>query len=230
MMIDAFTELFRWNALPSACVQAASVRLERLWLVMFSLTNEDSAANPIRFDDYEDIRQSQRGDADAYRRLVQRHQDHISKLLWRFTRDSNSHEELVQETFVQAYFSLGTYQAKAPFEHWLTRIATRVGYHFWRDRARHQHADLLDEEWDTMAEEDAAGMNPEDAAELLHRLLGQLPARDRLVLTLRYLEQCDVAETARRTGWSATMVKVQTHRAKQKLKKLAEKADMDIAL
>ena len=49
-----------------------------------------------------------------------------------------------------------------------------------------------------------------------------MPPRDRLVLTLRYLDQCDVAETARRTGWTRTMVKVQTLRARNKLRKLIE--------
>jgi len=131
---------------------------------------------------------------------------------------------------VQAYFSLQTYKAKAPFEHWLTRIATRVGYHFWRDQSRHQHMELLENDWDNLAQSEDEGIAPEEAADLLHHLLAQLPARDRLVLTLRYIEQCDVAETARRTGWTSTMVKVQAHRAKQKLKKLAEKADMEIEI
>lgn len=200
------------------------------WVLWLSLKTEESGSTPIRFDEYDDIRRSRQGDSNAYRRLVERHQAHIGKLLWRFTRDQNNHEELVQETFVQAYLSLRTYKAKAPFEHWLTRIATRVGYHFWRDQARHQHADLLDSDWDALAEPAEPASGPAEAAEFLHRLLSQLPARDRLVLTLRYLEQCDVAETARRTGWNPTMVKVQTHRAKQKLKKLAEKADMEIEL
>jgi RNA polymerase sigma-70 factor (ECF subfamily) len=55
-------------------------------------------------------------------------------------------------------------------------------------------------------------------------LLAQLRPRDRLVLTLRYLEGCDVAETARRTGWTRGMVKVQAVRAKKKLEKLVAKA------
>jgi RNA polymerase sigma factor (sigma-70 family) len=55
---------------------------------------------------------------------------------------------------------------------------------------------------------------------LVHRLLAQLRPRDRLVLTLRYLEGCDVAETSRRTGWTKSMVKVQTNRAKKRLEKL----------
>jgi DNA-directed RNA polymerase specialized sigma24 family protein len=45
---------------------------------------------------------------------------------------------------------------------------------------------------------------------------------------LRYLEQCDVAETAQRTGWTKAMVKVQTWRAMKKLEKLFEKAEKEI--
>jgi RNA polymerase sigma-70 factor, ECF subfamily len=41
-------------------------------------------------------------------------------------------------------------------------------------------------------------------------------------LTLFYLEGCAVAEIAELTGWSQTMVKVQTHRARNRLKKLLE--------
>lgn len=231
MKIDVLRSLVRRPS-QQACAfaQAASVTLPAFGAVWLSLKTEESGSNPLRFGDFEDIRQSQQGDADAYRRLIERHQEHIGKLLWRFTRDKNSHEELVQETFVQAYFSLRTYQAQAPFEHWLTRIATRVGYHFWREQARHQHVEMLDDAWDGAAQPDEPATTPAEAAAFLHRLLAQLPPRDRMVLTLRYLEQCDVAETARRTGWNPTMVKVQTYRAKQKLKALAQKADMEIEL
>jgi len=208
----------------------ASIALPKMLAVLSALANEESAAEPIRFDEYGDIRQSQQGDSGAYRRLVERHQAHVGKLLWRFTRDKNCHEELVQETFVQAYFSLPTYKVQAPFEHWLTRIATRVGYRFWKQHRKHQHVALLENEWDNLAAAETQKSDPQNAAELIHHLLSQLPARDRLVLTLRYLEQCDVVETARRTGWTQTMVKVQTHRAKQKLKKIVEKADIKIEL
>lgn len=198
--------------------------------VFLSLTNPDSDSTSARFSDSADIRQSQDGDSDAYRRLIERHQTKVGKLLWRFTRDRDSHEDLVQETFVQAYFSLHTYKAQAPFEHWLACIATRVGYRFWKDLQKHRHTDLLDCDWDQISKAEPERMTPEQAAELLTSLLAQLPPRDRLALTLRYIEHCDVEETSRRTGWSQALVKVQTHRAKQKLKKLLEKADMELDL
>ena len=60
---------------------------------------------------------------------------------------------------------------------------------------------------------------------MLHGLLEELPPRDRLVLTLRYLEELSVEETAERTGWSRAMVKVQAWRAREKLKRLFAKAE-----
>ena len=90
--------------------------------------------------DLEDIRQSRQGDNEAYRRLIERHQEHVGRILWRFTRDRQVHEELVQDAFVEAYLSLASYRGKAPLAHWLSRIATRVGYHYWKQTARqHRH-------------------------------------------------------------------------------------------
>jgi len=197
---------------------------------LFSLKNQDKKATNVRFSEHHDVQASQSGDAEAFRRLVQRHQQHVSKLMWRFTRDKNSHEELVQESFVEAYLSLHSYKAKAPFEHWLSRIATRVGYRYWKQLKRHPHMSLQDSDWMQIAEKPPASVSPEDAADIVHQCLAELPPRDRLVLTLRFLEQCDVEETARRTGWGQSLVKVQTYRAKQKLKKLLEKTNIEFEI
>jgi len=181
--------------------------------------------------DLEDIRQSRNGDSEAYRRLIERYQEHISRILWRFSRDRRVHEELVQDVFVEAYLGLSQYRGKAPFAHWLSRIATRVGYSYWRQLARRKNKESFTlKEWDQLPDDSAEKMDPSQAAELVHRLLAQLPPRDRLVLTLRYLEECDVAETARRIGWTKSMVKVQARRARKRLEKLFAQAGKEITV
>jgi DNA-directed RNA polymerase specialized sigma24 family protein len=85
--------------------------------------------------DWLDVKASVQGDEDAYERLVRRYEKQITGLLWRFTRDPVQCEELVQQVFVEAYFSLKTYRGDAPLLHWLRRIATRTGYRFWREKA-----------------------------------------------------------------------------------------------
>jgi RNA polymerase sigma-70 factor (ECF subfamily) len=191
-----------------------------------SIASIDSAS-----EEADDVRQSRDGDPEAYRRLIERHQEHVGRILWRFSRDRRVHEELVQDVFVEAYLSLGTYRADAPFAHWLARIATRVGYRYWKERDRQKQIEPFSvEEWDQVTgdEEVLNKLEPNEAADLLHRLLEQLSPRDRLVLTLRYFEEYDVAETARRTGWSKTMVKVQTLRARRRLQRLIEQSRTEL--
>ena len=145
--------------------------------------------------------------------------------MWRFSRDKLTHEELVQDVFVEAYLSLTTYKNHAPFIHWLSKIATRVGYRYWKEQARENNRKSFTlQKWDNVLAESPGNMESEQAAEMVHALLEQLPPRDRLVLTLRFLEGYDVEQTAYRTGWSKSMVKVQTIRAKAKLKKLFPEA------
>ena len=61
------------------------------------------------------------------------------------------------------------------------------------------------------------------ASEVVELLLGQLPAADRLVLTLLDLEGRPVAEIAELTGWSRTLVKVRAFRARRRLRAAAER-------
>ena len=173
--------------------------------------------------DIEDVRRCRSGDGEAYRRLVERHQGRVASMMWRFSRDPESHEELVQNVFVEAYVSLPRYRPTGAFSHWLARIATRVGYRFWKEQARERaHPTVSLDEWDHLPADNPDEMAPSQAAELLHRLLGQLPPRDRLVLTLQFLEAHTVEQIARQTGWSRAMVKVQSWRARRKLKRLFE--------
>jgi len=217
-----------WAAWIEAAV-VASVRAvaESLPVWRQDTTPEATAA------DWDDVKLTRRGDSQAYRRLIERHQDRVARMLWRFSRNRRVHEELVQDVFVEAYLSLRGYNGKAPLAHWLARIATRVGYRYWKEKARRKGTEAFDlQEWDEAV---GAGLatgawEPDHAGELLHQLLEQMSPRDRLVLTLRYLEQCDVVETARRTGWTKTMVKVQTLRARNRLRKLLEQSGTELVL
>jgi RNA polymerase sigma-70 factor (ECF subfamily) len=171
--------------------------------------------------DRADITASLAGDGEAYRRIVQRHQSLVARRMRRFARDAGAVEELVQDVFVEAYFSLPGFSGKAPFEHWLNRIATRVGYAFLK--RRQQQMKMAGNEIALENRIAAEPANADEAAETLHRVLDQLSPRDRLVVTLLHLENRTVAETAALTGWSQTMVKVQAFRARGKLRKLLER-------
>ncbi len=178
--------------------------------------------------DAADIRDSLAGEGDAFRRLVERYQQPIADYMWRFTRDRRQWEELVQDVFVEGYLSLPSYSAKAPLLHWLKRIATRVGYRFWKNQQRRSVEATWTEEADLLTSTDEAVGSAHDAAELVQQMMAELAPRDRLVMTLTYLEQRNVAEVAQLTGWSKSMVKVQLHRARKRLAKICEKRGIEL--
>ena len=149
--------------------------------------------------DWDDVRETLAGDGAAYERLVRRYQEPIAGYMWRFTRDRRARDELVQDVFVEAYLSLKNYAGRAPLLHWLKRLATRVGYRFWKSRRGRRELPLPDEADLTLATSDHAE-SALHAAELVHYLLARLGHRDRLVMTLVYLEECTVQETAELTG------------------------------
>ncbi len=174
--------------------------------------------------DWSEIRACLSGDQHAYARLVTRYQSYVFRQMWHFTRDPHDQDELVQEVFIEVYRSLGKYRGDAPLLHWIRRIATRTGYWYWRQQSRRRRLEeaLVFQHTDRILEPEDAGAS--EAAEHLHGLLAQLPASERLILTLTYFENCTSTEIAARTGWSATLVRVQAYRARQKLKHLLEKA------
>ena len=188
--------------------------------------SRQDVSQAVTSEDRADIQASLGGDEQAFARLVKRYENQVAAQMWRFTRDAVELDVLVQDVFVQAYVSLRGFKGRAPFLHWLRRIATRVGYRYWKARTRDEsRVEALSElQMETLQAPEAA--TPPAAAELLHLLLSQLPPKDRLVLTLMYFEDFNIREIADRTGWSLTVVKVRAHRARQKLKKLLEKTGL----
>lgn len=174
-----------------------------------------------------DIQASLQGNEEAYARLVRRYEARVAAQMRHFTRERHEREELVQDVFVEAYLSLSAFKGRAPFLHWLRKIATRTGYRHWkrRDRERQMRAALI--EHDPPVPANPEDQTPSEAAESLHRLLELLSPRDRLVLSLYYFEECNTKEIAKLTGWTRTLVKVRMYRARKKLKTFLEEASYE---
>ena len=176
--------------------------------------------------DRQDIEASLNGDEEAFAHIVKRYQGEIAGYMWRFTRNPVDCEELVHDVFVEAFLSLRRFKGTAPFRHWIKKIATRVGYRYWKGLAKEKTHRVA-----TMDEARPPYVKPHEiedqiaATEYLHRIMSLLPPRDHLVLTLLYLEECSIGEAAQLTGWSRAMVKVQAYRARKKLLKIIEQED-----
>jgi RNA polymerase sigma-70 factor, ECF subfamily len=199
-----------WHGLEFKCRFALAASSDR------DAAASKRARDAVTDRDAEDIQRARDGDGLAFERLVRRYQQEIARRVLRFSRDPLVVEELVQETFVEAYFSLHRYRSDAPLIHWLHRIAVRAGFRYWKSqRSRPINIPVQEQPLYATATQDRD-------YEFLDRVMTRLSPRDRLVLTLMYLEDRSVQETATLTGWSQTMVKVQAHRARGRLRKLMQ--------
>lgn len=184
----------------------------------------ESSVPSAKETDLADVRKSLEGDEAAYARIMRRYQETITAQMWRFTRDPLELEELVHDVFVQAFLSLKKFRGDAPFVHWLRRVATFTGYKYWEKKSKHQDRHVDISELCHLAVENPEDKKPDEAAEILFKMLERLKPKDRLILTLHYFDGYDMQEVADQLGWNRTVVKVRAHRARNQLKKWMEQA------
>ncbi|MBK8037951.1 MAG: sigma-70 family RNA polymerase sigma factor [Verrucomicrobiaceae bacterium] len=177
-----------------------------------------SPFEPLPDDDLVHVRRAQAGDLDAFDELVRRHQSIITAMLHRFAGNRADLEDMVQETFVRAWRSLGGWKPDKPFVHWLKRIAANMGLEFCRKHQRTPFARLVERD----DEHDPLENLPHTPAQRdlgeAQFLLSHLPPDDRALLTLLHLDEMPLAEIATHFGWSRVKAKVKAFRARQRLK------------
>jgi RNA polymerase sigma-70 factor (ECF subfamily) len=138
-------------------------------------------------------------------------------------------EDIAQEVFAKAYFSLATYTLGRSFEAWLARITVNACYDHLRSQRRRGEqllpstADEKDEWLELQMLEAARERHKSDqrraeALDIAERLLSKLSPEDRFVLVLMDRDGFSVREIAKMTGWGQSKVKVRAFRARRALR------------
>jgi len=175
-------------------------------------------------DEAELLANVRNGKPDDFAEVIQQHQSLVFSILYRYERDSHWVEDLAQETFVKAWKALAQFDGRAPFSHWLSRIAVHVALDHLRKRKRAQNEigfDDLGEEaldWLRTGDEDK-DLEASQARELLEMAMQKLSPEERLVITLQEIEGRSVEEISRLMGGSNVATRVRAFRARNKLKK-----------
>ena len=179
-------------------------------------------------EDAELLQRIRAGATEEFAELVRRHQARVSSILYRYERDLHRVEDLAQETFLKAWRALDQFDGRAPFEHWISRIAVRTALDHLRREKRRKNEVGLPELGDDVLDwlrgpDDQNELAARDSAEVLHRAMNLLSPSDRVVITMQELEGCSVKEIAAALGVSSIAVRVRAVRARARLKRALEK-------
>jgi RNA polymerase sigma-70 factor (ECF subfamily) len=186
--------------------------------------------HPSKPSDADIIRRIIDGDVNSFEYLLKKYQDHVLRIVTKHI-PYNEVEETAHNVFVRAYQALPGFKQEGSFRQWLSAIAVRTCYDFWRKQYRSRElpmSDLTDSHqgWleKTLSNQSNKSFHEKgrekEARELLDWALSRLSVKDRMVIELVYLEGLSVKEAAGLLGWSLSNVKVRSFRSRKKLEKI----------
>ena len=156
---------------------------------MNSLEQDDR----VELTDGEYVRSSRNGSPEDFRLLVQRYQRPLYAYLAGRLGSALEAEEAAQESFVRAFLSLKKLRQPESFYAWLLGIAARVLKEQFRELARREQVQAV--------EESLGAPQPENAPEYpLEEAIAVLPESYRQVILLRYYEGLSCQEVGNRLG------------------------------
>jgi RNA polymerase sigma-70 factor (ECF subfamily) len=177
-----------------------------------------------RGEDAELVAQAQSGKLGAFEELIRRNTQLIYRTLIAILGNAADAQDAMQDTLLNAFSHLGEFQGRSKFSTWLVSIARNAALSRLRNRKNVESLDLRDNEQDRefpRPRQIAAWQdNPEDShsrseiRQLVERALLQLPAKYRVIVMLRDIEELSTDDVARQLGLSVPAVKTRLLRGR----------------
>jgi RNA polymerase sigma-70 factor (ECF subfamily) len=168
-----------------------------------------------------------KGDDEAFEILVNRHQNSVLNLIYRFIGDRTQAKDVAQEVFLRVWQAAKTYEPKAKFTTWIYRIATNLCVNELKSARRRR---WLPFHWSEEGNENAVENTYSDGSPTAEGLLLakersrqiseallSLPANQRMALVLKRYDDLSYEEIAQVLGCSVSAVESLLVRAKRTL-------------
>jgi len=164
------------------------------------------------------------GDRSACDDCIRQHATGVYRLALRLMRNEAEAEDVMQETFLNAFKGIGRFDGRSELRTWLYRIAYNAA--MMRLRRAQPEFVSVDEalepedgtplprqlfDWSRVPEQDL------EKAELraeMEKAIQEMPEKLRSVFVMRELEELSTEETAQALGMKAESVKTRLHRAR----------------
>jgi len=175
------------------------------------------------------VERAKSGDQSAFRAIMEQNNRRLYRVARAVMKDDTEAEDVVQETYLRAFFNLSKFRGESSLTTWLTRIALNEAL----GRKRKQRAMVTLETVETAQETSAqiikfpamtTETDPERSAaqheirKLLERAMDALPEPFRVVFVMRDVEEISIEEAATHLGIRPETVKTRLYRARRLLR------------
>jgi len=162
------------------------------------------------------------GDIEAVQALFEEHRARIYRVCLLYTDSPDDAKDVLQETFMRAFRSVGRFRGDSSFTTWLTRIAINICLNLRRDRRaletldaeRVDDQELIDHEMPhTPLGIPEQALRMRELRERIFFLVRQRPPRERMAFVLKHFEELKIREISVMMKISEGTVKSFLHRA-----------------
>ena len=165
------------------------------------------------------------GEIKLYEDIIHQYNGYLYKIGRSYGFGHADVEDLMQETYINAYISLGKFENRSSFKTWIVRIMLNQCY-----RKKHKASFINERPLENEFREGSSTMfhhqdkdvskmaQNKELKQVLEKAIHQIPEDYRMVFTLRELNGMNVRETSEALHISEDNVKVRFHRSKELLR------------
>ena len=182
-----------------------------------------------KFTDADVISKVLNGEKAMYEIIVRRYNPYLYKIGRSYNYSHDDTQDLMQDTYIDAYKSLDKYEGRSNFKTWISRIMLN---NCFRKKEKSSFKKEVMEEFNehstplfAAAENKTATIvHSRELGTIIEQALDNIPLDYNMVFTLREMNQMSVAETSELLQISEANVKVRLNRAKEMLRQHIEKS------
>jgi RNA polymerase sigma-70 factor (ECF subfamily) len=186
-------------------------------------------ASAIEDSDGALVTEAQTGSLEAFEALIRRHSRCVYRTLMAILSDPEEAKDGMQDAFLSAFKNIARFEGRSKFSTWLVSIARNTAFQRLRDRKK---IESLDEGISGGEEEfrprqvRAWQDDPElmyshtETRQLVENAIMELPAKLRIVVMLRDIEQLSTDEVARQLALSVPALKARLFRGRLMLREI----------
>lgn len=175
----------------------------------------------MHFDLQKIIRDTKHGDPKAFRKLLEHYQQAAYSFAFRILANEEDARDVVQESFINIWRKLNTYDINKNFKSWMYRIVYNKSIDALRSIKRRDEISLDDKLCklvDKASQEGDIRLENKEAGELIRMMTMDLPEKQKLIFTLRDLQDLNVEETMEICGMKEDVIKSNLYHARKAIR------------